>query len=237
MKGDVPDYSIAVGAPAKVVKNRKRRMGVRRRRPRRLRRGARGHRAQEVGGYAARRGRGGRTRRRWVSLSHRYFRAGWHCSSRARCSWRSSTRTVIDNRPSRPMAESFGDGQVDLNVAISAYLVTLAVLIPVSGWVAERFGVVGCSSPRSSMFTLASPRVRGQRVAADAGGDADRSQGVGGAMMVPVGPARRAPHDREEGELVKAIALPDLAGVGGTGARTRDRRRTSHTRRGGGSSG
>ena len=49
------------------------------------------------------------------------------------------------------MAASFGVHAVDLNVGVSAYLLTLAVLIPVSGWVADRFGArsvfAGAMSP------------------------------------------------------------------------------------------
>lgn len=39
------------------------------------------------------------------------------------------------------IADSFGVTAVDVNVAISAYMLTVAVLIPASGWLAERFGV------------------------------------------------------------------------------------------------
>jgi MFS family permease len=38
------------------------------------------------------------------------------------------------------MAKTFGVEAVDLNIGISAYLITLAVLIPASGWIADRFG-------------------------------------------------------------------------------------------------
>ena len=47
VKGDIPDYSIAVGAPAKVVKNRKLDLGNIGGPAGRAGRGARGHRAQE----------------------------------------------------------------------------------------------------------------------------------------------------------------------------------------------
>ena len=47
VKGDIPDYSIAVGAPAKVVKNRQAGLGDVRRPARRAGRGAGRHRAQE----------------------------------------------------------------------------------------------------------------------------------------------------------------------------------------------
>ncbi len=38
------------------------------------------------------------------------------------------------------MARDFGVTAVELNIGISAYLITLAVLIPASGWIADRFG-------------------------------------------------------------------------------------------------
>ena len=46
------------------------------------------------------------------------------------------------------MAKAFGVTAIDLNIGISAYLLTLAVLIPANGWVAERFG-------SRNVFTLA----------------------------------------------------------------------------------
>ncbi len=46
------------------------------------------------------------------------------------------------------MAKDFGIAAVDLNIGISAYLITLAVLIPASGWIADRFGA-------RQIFTLA----------------------------------------------------------------------------------
>ena len=43
--------------------------------------------------------------------------------------------------PAIPLiSASFGVDAVDVNIAISAYLVTVAVLIPVSGWMSDRFG-------------------------------------------------------------------------------------------------
>ena len=119
------------------------------------------------------------------------------------------------------MADSFGAAPVDLNVAISAYLVTLAVLIPVSGWVAERFGVRRVFLAAIVVFTLASlgcaastslPMLVVMRI----------FQGVGGAMMVPVG-RLAVLRTTAKGELVKAIAYltwppplePKLVGIAG----------------------
>ncbi|WP_110727249.1 MFS transporter [Mycolicibacterium porcinum] len=108
--------------------------------------------------------------------------------------------------PAIPLiAESFGVGPVDVNVAISAYLVTVAVLIPASGWLADRFGTRRVFVGAIAVFTLASigcaasaslPMLVLMRVL----------QGVGGAMMVPVG---RLAVLRQSGkaDLVRAIAL------------------------------
>src|SRR5258707_5537800 len=54
------------------------------------------------------------------------------------------------------MATSFGIDPVDVNVAISAYLVTVAVLIPASGWMADRFGARPVFAAAIAIFTLAS---------------------------------------------------------------------------------
>ena len=38
------------------------------------------------------------------------------------------------------MAADLGVSAIDINVAITAYLVTIAIGIPVSGWLTDRFG-------------------------------------------------------------------------------------------------
>jgi EmrB/QacA subfamily drug resistance transporter len=103
------------------------------------------------------------------------------------------------------IAESFGVAAVDINVAISAYLITVAVLIPATGWMADRFGVRRVFITAIAVFTIASigcaasvslPMLVGMRVL----------QGVGGAMMVPVGRLAVLRHS-EKSDLVRAIAL------------------------------
>jgi EmrB/QacA subfamily drug resistance transporter len=69
---------------------------------------------------------------------------------------------------------------------ITAYLVTLVVLIPVSGWLTVRYGARRVFLSAIAIFTLASlgcglSRTLGELVALRV------LQGVGGAMMVPVG--------------------------------------------------
>jgi EmrB/QacA subfamily drug resistance transporter len=92
-----------------------------------------------------------------------------------------------------------------IGLVIAAYLVTLAVLIPLSGWLAERWGARPVFLAAITIFTLSSlacalsvsfPELVVFRV----------TQGIGGAMMVPVGRlvvlARTAKAD-----MLKVIAL------------------------------
>jgi EmrB/QacA subfamily drug resistance transporter len=111
--------------------------------------------------------------------------------------------TVI--APAAPLiAADLGIRAVDVNVAISGYLVTVAVLIPISGWAAERFGTRRVFAVAIALFTLASA---GCALAPDLTTlTATRVvQGVGGALMVPVGrlAVLRA---TAKADLIRAIA-------------------------------
>ena len=75
---------------------------------------------------------------------------------------------------------------LDANLAVAAYLITVAVVIPVSGWLAERFTVRRVFLVAITVFLVASalcalstslPMLVAARVL----------QGLGGALMVPVG--------------------------------------------------
>jgi len=84
------------------------------------------------------------------------------------------------------MAQSFRVSAIDLNLGMTAYLLTLAVFIPVSGWVADRFGPRTVFASAIAGFTFASilcgiSNGLWQFTAARI------LQGMGGAMMVPVG--------------------------------------------------
>jgi EmrB/QacA subfamily drug resistance transporter len=111
--------------------------------------------------------------------------------------------TVI--APAAPLiAADLGVRAVDVNVAISGYLVTVAVLIPISGWAADRFGARRVFAIAIALFTLASA---GCALAPDLTTlTATRVlQGVGGALMVPVGrlAVLRA---TAKADLIRAIA-------------------------------
>ena len=84
------------------------------------------------------------------------------------------------------MAKSFGVQAVDLNIGISAYLITLAVLIPASGWIADRFGARKVFTLALAIFTLASV-LCGLSESLESFVAMRILQGVGGALIVPVG--------------------------------------------------
>ncbi|WP_425646804.1 MFS transporter [Agrobacterium leguminum] len=54
------------------------------------------------------------------------------------------------------MARSFGIPAVELNIGISAYLFSLGIFIPVSGWIADRLGPRSVFATAVALFTLAS---------------------------------------------------------------------------------
>jgi len=84
------------------------------------------------------------------------------------------------------MAQSFGVGPNELSLGMTAYMLTLAVFIPVSGWVADRFGSRTVFGGAIILFTLASVLCGFSQNVAEFTA-ARVLQGIGGAMMVPVG--------------------------------------------------
>src|SRR5881628_3192302 len=54
------------------------------------------------------------------------------------------------------IAQSLGESPLTLNVAITCYLLSLAVFIPISGWTADRFGARRVFSLAIVVFTLGS---------------------------------------------------------------------------------
>ena len=72
-----------------------------------------------------------------------------------------------------------------MHMIIVSYVLTVAVMLPASGWLADRVGVRNIFFTAIVLFTAGSLFCAGQhpRPAGDGAGAA----GVGGAMMVPVG--------------------------------------------------
>jgi EmrB/QacA subfamily drug resistance transporter len=94
--------------------------------------------------------------------------------------------TSIINTALPSIADSFHDSPVRLSLAVTSYMLSLAVFIPISGWIADRFGAATVFRAAIVVFTVASMacglcnnivELTSARVL----------QGVGGAMMVPVG--------------------------------------------------
>lgn len=84
------------------------------------------------------------------------------------------------------MAHSFGVLPNALSIGMSAYMLALAVFIPVSGWMADRFGSKTIFSTAIVIFTVSSI-LCGLSVGIVSFTAARVLQGIGGAMMVPVG--------------------------------------------------
>jgi len=84
------------------------------------------------------------------------------------------------------MAKSFHMGAVYLNIGMTAYLITLAVFIPVSGWIADRYGARSVFASAIGIFTFASV-LCGLSHTLTQFTLLRILQGIGGAMMVPVG--------------------------------------------------
>lgn len=84
------------------------------------------------------------------------------------------------------MAEAFGEPPIRLNLAITMFLLATAVFLPVSGWIADRFGARQVFMASVALFALAS-------AACGFAQDltqlilARMAQGAAGAMMIPVG--------------------------------------------------
>ena len=84
------------------------------------------------------------------------------------------------------MARDFGAEPAHMSAAVTAYLVSLTVFIPASGWVADRFGA-------KRVFLIAIVLFVGSSVLCGAAGSFSQLvgarilQGLGGAMMIPVG--------------------------------------------------
>ena len=84
------------------------------------------------------------------------------------------------------MAATFGVTPVSLSIGMTAYLLAIAVFIPISGWVADRFGQRTVFGGAIVVFTGASV-LCGLSNGLVEFTVARILQGIGGAMMVPVG--------------------------------------------------
>lgn len=109
------------------------------------------------------------------------------------------------------MAHTFGVDPVDVSVGMTAYLLTLAVFIPISGWVADRFGAKTIFASAIVVFTLSSA-LCGLSQHLWEFTAARILQGIGGAMMMPVG-RLVVLRGTEKRDLLRAMALITTPGL------------------------
>lgn len=84
------------------------------------------------------------------------------------------------------IARTFSVPSGDLSLPITAYLITLAVLIPVSGWLCDRWGTRTVFVAAIAVFTVASAACAASTSLGELAA-LRVVQGAGAAMMVPVG--------------------------------------------------
>jgi EmrB/QacA subfamily drug resistance transporter len=111
------------------------------------------------------------------------------------------------------IAKDLHEDPISLKLALTSYLISLAIFIPASGWAADRFGARTIFRAAILIFILGSilcgisatlPGLVGARIV----------QGLGGAMMVPVGRLLLL-RSVERSELVNALSyltVPALLG-------------------------
>jgi len=124
-----------------------------------------------------------------------------------------SLDTTILNTAVPTIAAALGIAPLSMKAVLSSYTLSVAVFIPVSGWMADKFGTRRVFSSAIGIFTLGS-------VLCGISTDirllvAFRIlQGAGGAMMVPVGRLTMV-RTFAKSELVRAmafVAIPSLVG-------------------------
>ncbi|HEY5211250.1 MAG TPA: MFS transporter [Stellaceae bacterium] len=111
------------------------------------------------------------------------------------------------------MAQAFDSSPVRLSLGLTAYIITLAIMIPASGWIADRLGTRNVFCAAIGLFTAASilcgfSNSVGEFVAARI------LQGIGGAMMSPVGRlvVLRSTERKDLVRVMNFVTLPGLIG-------------------------
>ena len=130
------------------------------------------------------------------------------------CAFFMETLDATALAPALPtIAAQFGEAPLHLSLALSSYMITLAILIPASGWAADRFG------PRRVFTTAIGLFVLGSVLCSQAGSlpelvAARVVQGFGGAMMSPVGRlvVLQASRKDEIVRMMSWVTIPGLIG-------------------------
>jgi EmrB/QacA subfamily drug resistance transporter len=124
-----------------------------------------------------------------------------------------SLDTTILNTALPAIASALGVPALSMKAVLTSYTLSLAVFIPVSGWVADRFGTRAVFSAAIGIFTLGS-LLCGLSNSIHVLVGCRILQGCGGAMMVPVGRLTMV-RTFAKSELVRAmsfVAIPALIG-------------------------
>ncbi len=124
-----------------------------------------------------------------------------------------SLDTTILNTAVPTIAEALGVVPLSMKAVLSSYTLSLAVFIPVSGWMADRFGTRRVFASAIALFTFGS-LLCGLSTNLHVLVGCRILQGMGGALMVPVGRLTIV-RTFERSELVRAmsfVAIPALIG-------------------------
>lgn len=111
------------------------------------------------------------------------------------------------------MATDFGVAPVTMSMGITSYVMMLAVFIPISGWIADRFGTRSVFSLAIAGF-IASSVLCGLSYSLPTFVGARILQGIFGALMVPVG-RLAVLNNTEKKDLVTTIAYLSWPGLAG----------------------
>jgi EmrB/QacA subfamily drug resistance transporter len=124
-----------------------------------------------------------------------------------------SLDTTILNTAVPTIAKALAVAPLSMKAVLSSYTLSLAVFIPISGWMADRFGTRRVFSSAIGLFTLGS-FLCGISSNIHALVACRILQGCGGAMMVPVGRLTMV-RTFAKSELIRAmsfVAIPTLIG-------------------------
>ena len=124
-----------------------------------------------------------------------------------------SLDTTILNTAVPAIARAMDVTPLNVKSVLASYTLSLAVFIPVSGWMADRFGTRRVFASAIGLFTLGSV-LCGLSTSIDMLVACRVLQGMGGAMMMPVGRMTLA-RTFGKADLVRAmsfVAIPSLIG-------------------------
>ena len=119
--------------------------------------------------------------------------------------------STIVNTALPSMAASLGEDPLRMQSVVVAYALTMAMLIPASGWLADRFGTRRVYLSALALFTVGSLLCASAATLREL--DAARVvQGIGGAMLLPVG-RLVVMRSVSRSEFLNAMAFVSLPGL------------------------